>query len=1058
MTNLALPAALLFSLAAVAANAEVVASFDTKDVTYSFSHEGRLVSAREKASGRELAVLDQPWACVRIADGKNEYPTGLRRDGDRLVFAFADGKELVEKVGTFDDGLVFTVEKCDFTAVQEIVIAHFRPAMEKYVGDIANVLSDDASGICLRGGEYETVMYGPERKRLTVGVPGRFSAAGKRAFLTAGPRATLVDKLKKLVKATGLSWSPAGGPWSADPGIIHGSYLFADVTAENVDTWIRLARLAGVSIIHLYTWEENRGHYRVDPKRFPRRLEDLKAAADKIHAAGLGFSLHTLTGCIDYADEWATPKAHPDLIALCRYTLAAPVTESSTEILVNEEPGPEHGTPQKPTMNGHVLDIGGELVAYKGVRREKPYGFTGIERGWNKTAKADHPAGADVRYLQNYNFSFFPEPDSPLAVGLADALAGVINATGADMFYLDGSEAMRTPYGMAKLATLIYDRVDQSKHPVWVEMSCHQPHFWPLRALFEAWDRAVFAPKAFADEHIAGNRRGGLQANFLKPQMGWWSPTTTEATRRGFFPDEVEYFAARMAGCDATISLQRIHPSHDGVLPIAIVRSLATIGLYERFRVAGAFAPDVLKRMDTAGMEGQLRQDDRGEWTYTPVTVVSSMKKGEGVGGRGSFTSEAASEAALRVEMLYNLASEGGVPVFNAALLDRFAQKTADKVTLTAMPAEDPEHGTAVSLKAHNDTASPRGAWARLARWEKPPYLNCASTAGVGFWVRGDGSGAILNVRFSTPGEYYHCDADHLVRIDFKGWKYVELLFRERDTDLASRLQWDVTYDRAPFNTDLHPERIAGVSVWLNEIPVSQREGILDSNSEDRASRPASVDIALGEIRALPVKVAEAEDVSVKLNGKKIEVPFDFEAGDYAELDGGVWSLYTEHGELKKRKEGPRLTVAEGMNEFRLKGDVEDKAAFRGAVTFIVKGSPRPALRPLTAAMKTKANYEVELPMEWVPSRGATDLAPVHVRPGEKAKLEVTLRGPIADPVLSVQDGAKWIDVKLPSVPAKKLAVFTDGPVISGVRQLKLSSSDPTGAEAVIEISKRYEQ
>lgn len=1047
------------SIIALLAGGEAVgATFETDDMTYSFSHEGRLVSAREKAGGRELVVLDTPWVRVTTADGKVEYATALRQDGDRLSFSFAGGEELVEKVASFDGGLSFTVEKCTFDSPREVVIAHLRPAVTNYVGDIANALSDDQSGICLRGGDYETEMSGIARKRLTVGVPGRFSAVGKRAFLTAGPRTTLVGKLKKLVKATGLSWSPAGGPWSADPGVVHGSYVFADVTAENVDTWIRLARLAGVSIIHLYVWEESRGHYGIDLRRFPRGLDDLKAAADRIHAAGLGFSLHTLTGCIDYRDAWATPKAHPDFMSLRRYTLAQPLTEASTEVVVNEEPGPEHGTPRKPTMNGHVLDIGGELVAYKDVRREKPYAFTGIERGWNKTTKADHPAGTSVKYLHNWNFSFYPEPDSQLAVDLATALAGVINATGADMFYLDGSEAMRTPYGMARLATMIYDRVDQSKRPVWVEMSCHQPHFWPIRALFEAWDRAVFAPKAFADRHIASNRRGGLKANFLKPQIGWWSPTTAEATHRGFFPDEVEYFAARMAGCDATVSLQRIHPSRDGVLPVAIIRSLATIGLYERFRVAGAFAPDVLKRMDTEGMEGRLRQDAKGEWTYTPVTVVSSMKKGEGVGGRGSFTSESASEAALRVEMLYNLATEGGVPVFNAALLDRFAQKTADKVTLKATSAEDPEHGATVALKAYNDTASPRGAWARLARWEKPPYLNCASTAGVGFWVRGDGSGAILDVRFSTPGESYHCDADHLVRLDFKGWKYVELLFRERDTDQASRLQWDVTYDRAPFGTDLHPERIAGVSVWLNEIPVSQREGILDSNSEDRASRPASVDIALGEIRALSIRAAEAEDVSVKLNGKRIEVPFDFEAGDYAELDDGVWSLYAEQGELKKRQKGPRLTVAKGLNDFRLKGDAEDNAAFRGAVTFIVKGAPRPALRPLTEAMKAVANYEVELPMEWAPSRGATALAPVRVRPGERAKIEVTLRGPVADPVLSVQDGTGWIDVKLPSVAAKKLVVFTDGPVVTGVRKLKMSSSDPTGAEAVVEVAKRYER
>ena len=592
-----LSAVLAFSFLSVSAlNAAAVAVFDAGDVTYSFSSEGRLQSVREKAGGRELVTLDNPWVRVVTADGKTEYPTALRRDGDRLVFAFRGGEELVETVRPFDGGFSFTVEKCGFAEPRQVVIAHLRPAVTNYMGDMANAASDDESGICLRAGEYETEMSGHSRKLLTVSVPAGFSAVGKRAFIAAGPRATLVGKLKNMVLATGLAHSKAGGPWSADPGVVHGSYMFADVTAENVGTWIRAAKLAGVSIIHSYTWEETRGHYRVNPKRFPRRLADLKAAADRIRAAGLGFSLHTLTGYIDYGDDWVMPKAHPDLIAIHRYTLAEPVTDASAEIVVNEEPGPRHGTPDKPSLFGNILDIGGELIKYKDIRREKPYAFTGIERGWNKTVKADHPAGAGVKFLQNRNFSFFPEPDSKLAVDLADALSGVINATGADMYYLDGAEGMGTPYGIAKMAAMIFERVDQTKKTVPVEMSCHQPHFWPFRATFEAWDRCSFAPKAFADNHIASNRRGGLRSNFLKPHMGWWSPTMADAQRRGFFLDEVEYFASRNAGFDSALSLQGVYPSRAGVLPVSTAKALALIGRYERFRVAGAFAPDIQKR------------------------------------------------------------------------------------------------------------------------------------------------------------------------------------------------------------------------------------------------------------------------------------------------------------------------------------------------------------------------------------------------------------------------------------------------------------------------------
>ncbi|MDD2456061.1 MAG: hypothetical protein PHE10_07010, partial [Kiritimatiellae bacterium] len=229
-----LSAVLAFSFLSVSAlNAAAVAVFDAGDVTYSFSSEGRLQSVREKAGGRELVTLDNPWVRVVTADGKTEYPTALRRDGDRLVFAFRGGEELVETVRPFDGGFSFTVEKCGFAEPRQVVIAHLRPAVTNYMGDMANAASDDESGICLRAGEYETEMSGHSRKLLTVSVPAGFSAVGKRAFIAAGPRATLVGKLKNMVLATGLAHSKAGGPWSADPGVVHGSYMFADVTADN---------------------------------------------------------------------------------------------------------------------------------------------------------------------------------------------------------------------------------------------------------------------------------------------------------------------------------------------------------------------------------------------------------------------------------------------------------------------------------------------------------------------------------------------------------------------------------------------------------------------------------------------------------------------------------------------------------------------------------------------------------------------------------------------------------------------------------------------------------
>jgi hypothetical protein len=56
--------------------------------------------------------------------------------------------------------------------------------------------------------------------------------------------------------------------------------------------------------------------------------------------------------------------------------------------------------------------------------------------------------------------------------------------------------------------------------------------------------------------------------------------------------------------------------------------------------------------------------------------------------------------------------------------------------------------------------------------------------------VKGDGSGALLNLQLGTPREFMHALSDHYVTLDFKGWRYVELLVRERDVERMDDYVW----------------------------------------------------------------------------------------------------------------------------------------------------------------------------------------------------------------------------------------------------------------------------
>ncbi len=1028
------------------------------DIELSFKG-GNCESLKETASGRELLREACPWASYVTSDGKAVQSSDISSGADgALVITFKDGVRLVERFKDAKFGLEFSVEEFTASDCQSVTLACLRPACRSYIGGMANASSDDDSAVALRAFDYEGEMKA-SRDGLTVSVAGRFKAKGKRFALLAGSRHGVVEKLRDAVKASGLVYSEAGGPWSLGSPQTRQSYMFANMFSKSVDAWIDAAVRAGVSIIHLHSWHDTLGHYEVNPRKYPGGISDMKSVADKIRAAGLNVSMHTLTACIDFRDSWVTPVAHSNLIATYTYTLANPLTKDSTEVVVNELPGPKHDVVMTYSSNGNAIEIEGEIVTYTGIRREKPYAFTGITRGAINTKVKDHAAGTRAKYLQQRYFSFYPEVDSPLADELADRLAYVYNTIGADMVYFDGSEGMRDPYAIAKMGAKIAARLDRRRNPPRIEMSCSPPHFYPFRSTIGALDNVTFGAKPFEAYHIRANRASGQKSNFIETQMGWWQPQMPKKTSRCRFPDETEYFAAKNAGVDSAMSLQGLN-ANSGFLPALQEKALTKIGWYERFRLARAFSDDVIRELADETKEGILEQGAKGEWLYTPIEACMHRVRGDGVGNRWKFNVASSGTADVRVEALSNLSSyesPAARSVFNSTSLTKFKPISAKGVKLAAVSADDPERGCVTRLTAVNDSGRRRGAWARLERtFDGPEYLNLDGAEGIGLWVKGDGSGAILDVQLQNPREHAAARSDHLVKIDFKGWKYVELPFRERDVDAYLKYEWPFVIGNPEYMNLLRPKFVAVVRIFLNEIPVAGVEGVLDANSENIGSRPPSLDVSISDIKALALRETTCEDISLKVNGEKVPVPFEFMVGDYAELKDGVWNLYDEKGDFKKRANGSSIELKAGVNDCSYVARASDRAAARAEVTFFVRGNPRPALKPLTDEMRGSLSWEAEMPVEWSPSKGADTLPPVKMRPGEDARLEVTLRGPVKDPVLKVKRFFGWHEWKLESVEAGRVKKFTDGPTVDGVRALRLESSDPENANALVEIVKRY--
>ncbi len=1038
-----------------------VMTFDGAASSLTLDSAGNIASLREKATGRELVAEPTPFLQVQLENGRTLNPVRLeRQDEGRFICVFPFGRgSAAFAVTPFPGGWTFTVESLDVPGARTLAFARVAPSCAKWKGGFANAWSDERSAVAVRAAE----LVGEPSFRggaLAVWVDAA-QAKGQRALLAAGPRDGFRDQLREMTKAAGVPQSDCGGAWSMGSEQARRSYVFASIQDGDIDYWIDLARRSGFSIIHIndYSWSGLLGPYPINPKAFPGGIEEMKRAADRVHAAGLQMGIHSLTGCINPRADWIHPVCDTNLVADYVYTLARPLVPDATELVVEELPGPRHSTVFTYSSNGNVLQIGGELMQYTGIRREKPYAFTGLTRGAFKTTKLDGtiPAGTRVKYLHQRYIAFYPNPDSPLAEKLAARLAEVYNFCGLDDFYFDGSEGMGTRYGIDALRHRIFAKFARNNgHSASVEASCGGANNWWFQTRMATVDHPVWGAKRFHDWHIQWAVDNGRNANFLEPQMGWWAPRAATSIARGHFPDDMEYFAAKNAGHDAAMSVQGITARP---LPVGIRRQLAILGWYEHARLARAFTDEAKAYLAAPETEARLRQGDDGTWRLTDVEAFVHRA---GLPWTRAWTVDggaARRPAALRVEALYAPGAEStGRTLAGADLFVKMQTASAPGVKVSFDPAgADAEHGRTFKLSAANAAAPRNGAWARARLAFDFPGLDIgAARTAFGAWVKGDGSGALLNLQLTSPGEYHGGTAEHYMRLDFTGWKHVKFLLRERDSAAFCRYRWPYGGYAAIYRSNVSVNHIASFSAYLNDIP---------------AGKTASVEI--GEVTAWETAKASVAGAAVAVNGETFAVPFALASGEYAELDGGAWTKYSELGMALARVTVAQLpALVPGTNACSFTAP----AGARAEVTLFARGKTRPAFKPLTPPMRDALRVEALAPFEYAPRRGLKGPMVVPVRPGERASLVVEVQGPVAKPTFSFgqtactfeatlaadeslvcRDGCAWKVVVTATGKERRAGTLaTPLPTLSGPTAFAFGGEVPADKSCVVEILKEY--
>jgi hypothetical protein len=402
--------------------------------------------------------------------------------------------------------------------------------------------------------------------------------------------ADFLDTVAHFEAASGLPSPRPGGVWNKQSPWVKRSYLFlTDFRESQFDQGLALARRGGFDMILLgqESWARGTGHYEIDRDRFPDGLEGLKRTINRFKDAGFRVGLHFLGASIYPPDPYLTPVPDARLVKGAVATLAADVTATANLLPLAAAPTNFPAEDGGYEGQGTVLQLGEELIQYKSLSLQPPFGCRECTRGYLGTRPAPHPKGEAIRHLvRAYGYHMY-DMDTSLLDEVAAHFARVANTCGIDMIYFDGSERLQGEHWFynARLHQAFYDKL-KNKDTL-LQASSFSHYSWHL-----------LARSASADGHgdLKGylDQRSGWFNSFARDWMpldiGWYYGYDLTAT-----PDMFEYVLGATLGYDSSMSFQvscnaaAAHPFTGAILDL--------IARYEQLRLSGRVPESVKARL-----------------------------------------------------------------------------------------------------------------------------------------------------------------------------------------------------------------------------------------------------------------------------------------------------------------------------------------------------------------------------------------------------------------------------------------------------------------------------
>ncbi|MFA6244126.1 MAG: hypothetical protein WC655_24495, partial [Candidatus Hydrogenedentales bacterium] len=587
-------------------------------------------------------------------------------------------------------------------------------------------------------------------------------------------------------------------------------------------------------------------------------------------------------------------------------------------------------------------------IVFAGVAAQAPYAFTACTRGACGTTPAPHAKDAKVYHLKEVFGLFAPDPDSELFHKVIAETAKTYNDCGFDMMYmdaLDGSDVIdlkgNGQFAWHYGAKFTHELFRQLKKPPVMEMSSFDHHLWAVRSRMGAWDACQRASQTFTDMHVLSNNE--WRAHFLPTNIGWWAvfPWAGVQPRRTL-PDDMEYLCAKALGTDCSISLLL------GFAPDSYPQSYnqqrmgAIINRYESLRLAGAVPQSVRDKLASPGQAFRLEDGADGKHAFRPVKFARhDIALAD---GKDSWQVENPYGAqAPRILIETSLSAEP-YDSPGSALIDDFSNPSVYSavecnagVAATFSTVTSPVKDAPVSAAfvATNTGAERQRAWVSVHRTFDTP-INLSSR-GIGLWVHGDGKGEVLNLQIRSQKHVSPALTEHYVKIDFTGWRYVELIDNE---DYAiERYEWPYSRPREDWQKDIgsvtrfaypvyHAHLayavIAELHLALNDLPQGEE-----------------VQVFLGPIRSIPHKSITLNTPELDFNGQRVTFPVALESGHMLEFTPpNAYTICNAGGELLTSGviEGIGPSLQAGANSVGFTCAPSEGAAVHARITLTTAG------------------------------------------------------------------------------------------------------------------------